>query len=546
MKTIIISIGLILFSINVTFAQSRFDQFVSEGKAELKAQNFEKAINKFKAAKITPDISADQIRLADQQIESARDGFIAAIQKANEETKIALEKAQVETKISEANRLAFLANQYVEKGNYEEAFQVASIAMNMVKDNAPNLVEKAFGDAGYHQFSKTLENEKTPVLKIHQTNDGKHFVVLSRDQAPLLFDNSGNLIQRMTGHKSRVVDLAISKNNDEFATCSEDGVVNFWNEKGVLKSTFESDNQLFARRLKHLSRDEYLAVFSDNSFKVLSSNGTMTFAVKEESRFTNLVSSPNGKYFVSCSAKGRAKLWNAESKSLIRELESSGKYIYQAIFSKDGEKIFLVAQDYPVLVFDLSGKLISTFKSKALSESAYELNLAPDGEHLAVASENGLVEIWNTQSDFITSFQRKKDQLGLLKFSPDSKKIVSVYDDQSFVLWDIEKKDSIFFDQHNAAITELSFSPDGQYLLSASKDHTAKLWNLNGSVLTNLNLHKAPINTAQFSKDGNYILTGGMDHQIYLSPTFQTILKHSDEVVAKKMTKSQKEEWGMK
>ena len=124
--------------------------------------NFEKAINKYKAAKICPDISSEQIEIIEEKIEKAREGYISTIKKANDKTQEALELAQKQARISEANRLAFFATQAIERNNYEEAYQVAAIALDMVRESPTPLVEKAFGDAAYYNYFCLLYTSPSP------------------------------------------------------------------------------------------------------------------------------------------------------------------------------------------------------------------------------------------------------------------------------------------------------------------------------------------------------------------------------------------------
>ncbi len=543
MKSLILPFLLCLFCCSITTAQNRYDQLMSEGSSALKAFEYSKAIRKFKAAKIGSD--ATQIKEADKQIEFANEAFIKAIQEANEETKLALEQSKLEARISEANRLAFMANQYVEKENYEEAFQIATIAMSMVEQDPTNLVEKSFGDAAYRKYLKVLKNKEAPVLDIEVAPKGGLFLVAYRDKMPVVYDENGSYINALTGLKGRVTDYGFSSDNKKIVASSDKGMIGIWNAKGeVIKIISETDPQIITD-VDCSVEGVVLSVSKDNILKVWSASGEELATVKEAHRITSASFSPDGKQVLLCTAKGQVKLYETNGLQQISDFKAFENYIHQLLFTKDGSGIIVVPQNGPVSLWSNVGKLLHSFEFDGKGKP-YEALISPDGQEIAIASLNGRVEVWNLKGEFLHLFSRKKDVRHRLCFSPNSKSLLSVDQEGSFVLWDLKDGSPTLFDQHKAAIQSLSFSPDGQFILSASKDHTAKLWKLNGDLVSNMDGHSQAIKSAAFLKNGDYFVTGGMDGQLILAPSFEFTKKETFNSPLAEATKEQKQKWGLK
>ena len=94
------------------FAQDDcYQTFYKKGVAAIKTDDFETAINSFKAAKVCPDLP--ERNDVDEQIQAAQNGFILAIQKARDEAIAAKNEA-------EAAKLSLEALTYISKGQEKE------------------------------------------------------------------------------------------------------------------------------------------------------------------------------------------------------------------------------------------------------------------------------------------------------------------------------------------------------------------------------------------------------------------------------------------
>jgi len=541
MKTIYISI-LILFSIHSISAQSCYDKFIAEAQEQIKQLDFEKAISKFKAAKICPDITDAQINIIDQRIEDAREGFIATIKKANEKTQEALEIAKTQTRISEANRLAFYVNQAIEKNDYEEAFQVAMIAYDMVKDEPTILVEKAFGDAAYKYYHKEFSTNDTAILDIQVSDKQDKILILSRNQPACLYSSSGELLAKLSGHIGRTLSVLFSPYNNQIATSGEDGKILIWNEEGQQINSLSHSESIISS-IQFSIEGKLLSVARDKSMKCWSSKGDLLHTTTFENRIAEAIFSPDGKSILCTTTAGAVKLISTDSGKTINEFLNFEGSIRQIIFTPNGSNIIIAPQNQPSSIWDNQGNHLVDLENN-IESIPYAISCAPNSELITVASTTGLIEIYDLKGKLVNKYNREVDDFKIL-FDPSSSKIVFLQNDKSFVLWNWKENTTQLFDQHTTMITQLYFSNDGENILSSSNDNTAKLWTIDGRLVCDLDIENQVINIAKFDADNQNIMIGGNNGKVIISPTIAQVKKKMDKEELPVLSKAQKERMGL-
>ncbi len=526
-------------------AQDCYTRFIEEGQAAIVQLDFEKAINKYKAAKICPDVSTAQLETINQKIDAAREGYIEEIKKAKTETEKILLQEKKQRQISEANRLAFMANQSVEKNEYQEALQIAHLALGMTKGQPTAMVEKAFGDAVYRYYHRVYEVEKAAIFKTVYAPGGGFILALLREEAPMLLDREGQKIASLTGHSGRVFTGAIAPNNKQVITAGEDFMLNLWDDKGKLLRQLAGHEGAIREVKYNASGDRILSVGRDRQVNVWNAlDGTLVASLEHEKRITAAQFSPDGEAVLTCTTNGEIRLWNPVKDDLSIEFLDFNTYISALQFTPNGEYLILVPQDKPAEIWSLtSGEKI--LLESTPTDIAYQLACAKDGSKFAIASSDGQICLYDISGKLKTVVKRGNTKSRILEFSPDGKLLLSTKAGNELALWNMEGQQQVLYDQHIDKITQACFSPDGQYLLSVSKDHTAKLWNTNGRLLANLDLHADSINSTSFSPDGQHILTAGADQKVIIAPTPETIQRQLKENPLTPLTDRQREKLGL-
>jgi WD40 repeat protein/transcriptional regulator with XRE-family HTH domain len=271
--------------------------------------------------------------------------------------------------------------------------------------------------------------------------------------------------------------------------------------------------------------------------------------------------SPDGKYVLTGSYDGLARLFDAQAGQELRQFTANetGRGV-KAIFSPDGQTIYAASNDSTVWRWNLktgevelhlsyddapidieispNGKrlLIGSFEGtpKLLdaqtgaticqftghSGPVWELAFSPDSRYVATSSLDKTARLWKTENcELLRTFSGHTDGVASVDFSPDGKNLATGSWDKTARLWDVETGQELrqFIGHTCYLVRSVRFSPDGKYLLTGNCDKTARLWDVQtGLALYTFNGHTDQIWTVAFSDDGRYILTGGFDKTAWL------------------------------
>lgn len=114
--------------------------------------------------------------------------------------------------------------------------------------------------------------------------------------------------------------------------------------------------------------------------------------------------------------------------------------------------------------------------------SAYQIQYAPDGKYLAVASSIGIWLYDTTTYQEIALLTGHTKNVFCVAYSPDGSILASASADNTIRLWNVETGKHIkTLTGHTAPIKNIKFSSDGHALASCSMDATILLWDLTPS-----------------------------------------------------------------
>jgi WD40 repeat protein len=226
--------------------------------------------------------------------------------------------------------------------------------------------------------------------------------------------------------------------------------------------------------------------------------------------------SPSGSVLASGGYGFKIKLWNVETGELIKTLEGHMELVTSLVFHPSGDVLASASpfDDTQIKLWNVqTGQLIWGLD---IGNGCNSLSISPSGALLASGStfeygrrpKGNKILLWNVQTgELIKSFDRTKHSVETLCFHPSGDVLASGGSDKTIKLWKVETGELIkTLEGHLQDIQSLSFHPSGDVLASGSLDETTKLWNVEtGELIKTIPSDDCEVAEVSFSPSGDVL-----------------------------------------
>ena len=358
--------------------------------------------------------------------------------------------------------------------------------------------------------------DRTTGQRVFTGGETKHDIatlVFSPDSKTLAYADSSNIVKLWDVESSSlqymfkaVVPLqviAFSPDGNVLAGGSPDGIVRFWKVKGRGKYSISD-------RIANI-------VGKPRPHKMLKGHA-------ENSKFTAIDFSPDGKKVISANSDGTIRLWDTESGNqqftLTQHSESQTALAFNAINQStlpDVTNRTLTSIGFSdshlfVSVWDIDtrNRLSIDIFDKG-NHIGPEVAISPNGS--LFATKDNVVRLWDTQTKSVLSTigdEEYDDFAAKVIFSPDGKLLAaSARKDNTIQIWDVpNRKTRCRLEGHTTYVYSLAFSPDNKTIITSGwthKDVTIRVWDTRTGVV----LASFPDQGAvAFAPDGNTFVGG--------------------------------------
>jgi WD40 repeat protein len=282
----------------------------------------------------------------------------------------------------------------------------------------------------------------------------------------------GNVLKHWKAHEGAVQRICINPDGRSFASAGEDGRVLYWDK--FKQETLELANEpVWVEQLEWSSTGEVLAASAGKT--IFLWRGTESIGAWYDAR-----------------RHVQAMSWSPSSPKLATAT-NKGLYLWQ------------MGDEEPVELLAFPGAAVS-------------VSWKPDGDALAVGTQDGFLQIWRQgkkEGARQLTMSGYPGKVNCLDWHPSANKIVTA-GGKDVVIWDMTepgKKKALPVSVHQSTVTAVQYAPDGETIVSADRTGQVFLLDQSGKPLA-LFESGAEVTTLAWASDGLSFLVGNIEGKI--------------------------------
>ncbi|CAG9861017.1 unnamed protein product [Phyllotreta striolata] len=249
--------------------------------------------------------------------------------------------------------------------------------------------------------------------------------------------------------------------------------------------------------------------------------------VKEFGPIDNISFSPIEPHYFAVTCSVRVQVYNPITKLVVKNLSRFRANAYGATFRSDGKLILSGGEEMNVKLFDVQSKsLLRLFKGH--TAPVHRVNFLHGRPQISTFSDDKTVKIWDipTEKTLIT-YDGHSDYIragATCEALPDI--VLSGGYDNKIKMLDIRTENEGITVDHGSPVESLLFLPAGGIFLSAGGTEI-KIWDsiAGGRLLGSISQHHKTITCMSLASDNKRLLSGSLDRhvKIYDISTFKTV-----------------------
>ncbi|MCM1984055.1 nSTAND1 domain-containing NTPase [Lyngbya confervoides] len=354
---------------------------------------------------------------------------------------------------------------------------------------------------------------------VHFSPNSQEIVTSGADGQTRRWSIEGQGLKSFLNHAWEVV---YSPDGKLLASAGDDGAYSLWTLGGEKVSQWQADaERLWAIALRP-DGNEIATAGEDGIVRLWTKNGRV---IQEYRGHTGPVRSvgytPDQKYLLTSGDDGTARIWSTQN--VLPAVLATGMPLHCFAVHPQEEKMVGGGQSGTLGVWGLTSQRLQVLdlKEMTLSHGIQDVQFSPQGETLAIALENGTIELWNRTMTAKTTISGHRGAVNSLKFSPNGLYLLSGGEDGQIRLWTAQGRPLQVLQSQQGSVFSVDLSPQSQQILSAGRDGTIRLWSMEGTLIHTFRGHIGSIQRVQFQPvseqaQADLIASAGQDGTIRL------------------------------
>jgi WD40 repeat protein/serine/threonine protein kinase len=293
-------------------------------------------------------------------------------------------------------------------------------------------------------------------------------------------------------------------------------------DKAAYGIRLSPDNRLIAVA----GQDALVRVYDVNS-------NTLIRCIETGQREVNGASfSPDGRRIASAGDDGTIRVWRLDDAQNLLTIPAHSSLAFHAVYTPDGTTIVSCGNENVI-------KFWNAETGAALGEArgghqrlVDEVAMSQDGRWMASAGTEGLAMLWRTDTrEEVRAFRLRANHLetSAVALAPDATFLVTGDNDLAVRLWSVATGRELASGKHLDYIHSVAVSPDGRFIASGDRSGTVQLWQIPEQLpnpvdrdlpVSELQLRRSwracngRAYSMQFDRDGERLFTSGADGSV--------------------------------